>query len=894
MSTIHVKYGLEFRPDLYQSRDRGDWLQAVGEELEKKGVTLALGEGAGAFTIQNGAELSEFYEQYKSDPQGVADKVGLAPGRDLQRYVSDLVQALDDIVKDTSGLQSGQSIDLRASGELGKMLGLDDASVRYASSRSGFGTTPAEGSMSVMGVMLSRNAAELDPLDGVPHMNPTTFDATSLKTGRRSQEYEAVRILSGLSKDELIGMLRSERGGRSLLHRMRKAKDAEAFSLGYQGVDLDEMRWDSRAHSIREANPFISLTVESGRMEMDDKDGVHEVGLGNDYFEDAYYDTADFSLNENDMSVRARVRRDDPEPGAGAVRRVLIQSKIGSNVDEDGVKFAAKADIRKDSPTEEDIANLDEDLRSGISEWGTWGNSGGKPIEAMGLVYEKLDEAGALATVGDQEGILQLEKQAHVRSTRSRFHFNLTSKDSMQKLFTQLGDPNIEAALALAKESTGMEPDVAAKLTALGEGILDRSVFVDQLKDKLAALDPNLAPQDVTADTINALWPGRSLSGNKVKTLQQEVLAEAISETFHEFGELLDDQRSRIAGSRGNALDDFEMTEEVITFMKGKFPNMLSKQTVKPFLDKLDAELSGPNKDAFLQELSTFMADEEGSDVLASAGNLDEAIGNVRKHMVSDHLEIVHRQIESAGSMSKALWFDNARSNFAGVSGSSWSNFLIDTFDVSEFYTPQAWDSLSPEEKAGGVDVSADKMFHATLVNEVQIELGYEKPYTDAVTKAEAQISDAKAGLLMDFALDKGLGGVVANQPASFEAFRQELLGMPESEQQQLLDQLNAFSQDKGSPLTFDKAAIEGFVEAQFSTRMQGKDTSGHEMLLKDVEVNTFIWGKLLDMQESIADLRGRRVKREAERAGFDDTEWSSAALSKGDTAISMIKDGIQ
>lgn len=891
MSTIHVKYGLEFRPELYQSRDRGDWLQAVGEELEKKGVSLTLGEGNQSFSVSNGAELTAFYREYESDPQGTAAKIGLEPGRDLQRYVSDLVQALDDIVKDTSALKAGQSIDLRTSGELSKMLGIDDAGHRYASSRTDFGgSAPAEGAMSVLGVMLSRHAAEVDPLDGVPHMNASTFDGANLKSGRRSQEYEAVRKLDGLNKDELIGMLRSERGGRSILNRMRKAKDAEAFTLGYSGIDIDEMRWDSRAHSIRETNPFISLTVEPNQLEMDEGNGVHEVNLGNDYFEDAYYDTDNFDLLNNDMSVRARVRRDDPTPDVSGVRRVLIQSKIGSNVDEDGVKFAAKADIRKDSPTADDIATLDEDVREGMSSWG-WGSD--QPIEALGLVYNKLNEADALQDVGDHQGVLQIEKKAHVRSTRSRFHFNLTDKGSMQNLFDKIGQPNIEAALELAKASTDMEPDVAAKMEALGQGILDRSVFVDQLKDKLAALDPNLEPQDVTADTINALWPGRSVSGNKVKTLQQEVLVDAIDKTFHDFAELLDDQRNRIAGSRGSAMEPFEITEDVITFMKGKFPSMLSKQTVKPFIDKLDSELSGPNKDAFLQELATYMKDE-GNDSLASAGNIDEAIGNVRKDMVSEHLEIVHRQIESAGSMSKALWFDNARNTFAGVSGSSWSNFLIDTFDVSEFYTPEAWEALTPEEKAGATDVSADKMFHATLVNEVQIELGYEKPYTDAVAKANQQISDAMAGMMMDFAMDTGRPGIEANKPASFEAFRQELLAMPAAEQETLLGEMNAFAAAKGSPLTFDVEHITNFAESQFTTRFQGRDTSGHAMLMKDVEVNSFIWDKLLDMQESIADLRGRRVKREAERAGFDDVDWSSAALSKGDTAISMIKDGVQ
>lgn len=890
MSKIHVKYGLEFQSNLYRSSDRKDWLQAVGAELEKKGVSIKLGEGSQTFEIKNSAELQEFYARYESDPKATAEAIGLAPGRELKRYVSDLVQALDDIVKDTSSIQAGTSIDLSTSGQMSKMLGLDDASRRYASSRTEFGqTAPAQGAMSVLGVMLSRNEIEADPLEDVPHMTAATFDGARLKSGRRSQEYEAVRTLSGVGKDQLIELLRSERGGKTILRRMRKAKDAEAFSLGYSGISMDEMRWDSRAHKIREANPHISLTVESGRLEADDKSGVHEVSLGNDYFEDAYYDTKNFDLLDNEMSVRGRVRRDDPEVGAGAVRRVLIQSKIGSAVDENGVKFAAKADVRKDSPSEEDLETLDESVRSGISGWGY----SDTPIEALGLVYKELEKADALATVGEHKGVLQLEKQAHVRSTRSRFHFNLTDRSAMYGLFNGAGEKNIQSAMELIQGSTSLDPADAKELLQKGEALLDKSAILERAKEGIAALDPNLSAQDITVDMLKSLWPSRHSSRDKMTALKKEVVANAISDAYHDFAELLDDKRSRIAGSRGRDMRSFEMTEDVMTFMREKFSNLKEKQTVRPFLEKFDQELAGPNKDAFIAELAKFTADE-GNDALAGAAHQDSAIANIRKHLVSDHLEIVHRQIESAGSMSKALWFDDARTAFANASSSSYSNFLIDTFDVSEFYTPEQWEALTPEQRAGAVDIEGNKMFHATLVNEVQIELGYEKPYTDAVARAQSAIGDAKAGLFMDFALEQGLGGAVANQPSSFETFRQELLAMPEVQQKDFLAQFNAFAEAKGSPLQLNAEDLNGMVEAQFVTRFQNQDVNKHKMLLKDVEVNGFIWERLLSMQDSIADLRGRRVLREAERAGLNNVEWTDAELSKGDTAISMVKDGIQ
>jgi hypothetical protein len=884
--SIHIKYGVEFRRDLYQSNDRAPWLEAVGQELQDRGVSLRLGEGSSAFQVRNAGDLKRFYDKYESNPEQVAREIGLEPGQDLQRYVADLVQALDDIVKDTSGVKRGDTVDLRTGGDLSKLLGLEDAGRRYASSRTEFGkTAPAEGTMNVLGVMLSRHA---DPLAGQMYIDPTTFEGKSFKSDRNSLEFEAVRRLGGLDKGEMLELLRKEVNGRPVLRRMRKAKDAEAFSIGYDGISLDEMRWDSRAHSIREKSPFVSLTVESGRLEKDEDDGEYEVGLGTDYNEDAYYDTDNFTLLNNDMSVRGRIRRDDAVPGADGVRRVLVQSKIGSSVDENGMKFAAKADIRKDGPSAEDIAGLDEDVRTGTSGWG-WGANNEQPIEAIGLVFNELKERGQLDEIGGRKDVLQLKPKAHVRSTRSRFHYNETERNDSVRFFQKTGEPNIREALEFLGASENIDANDKAALQSLGEGILDRSVFVEACAEKLAAIDPNLSVADVNADTINALWPDKSVTSSKMETQKRKVVSEAIKTAFDDFAVKLDDSRRDIANSGGRENRPFRLTEDVIEFMKSKDAGSRSTMTVKPFMERFDKELAGPNRDAFVEELAVWLKDEKGESALFDAADKDKALGSIRGDMVSEHLEIMHRQIEASGSMGKNLWFDSARKAYAG-NERQWGNFLIDTFDVSEFYTPEAWDKLSPEEKAGAEDIDPSKMYHAEIINEVQIELRYEKPFVEAKDKARSALQGAQAGLMMDFTLANGMD-VVADKPETFGNWLTEFKSQPQDQQQEVLQQLNAFAEDRGSAVRFSAEELSELPQSLMTTGRQGQDTAGHSQLVEDMEMTTFIWDELSGMQERMADLRGRRVRREAERAGYDGVSWEVSDLSKGDRALTLIQD---
>ena len=82
---------------------------------------------SGAFEVKNGADLVAFFADYKAQPEATAAKIGLPAGEAIQEYVRDLVEALDDVVKPSTHVSAGSTIDLSTQGELAKVLGMSDS-----------------------------------------------------------------------------------------------------------------------------------------------------------------------------------------------------------------------------------------------------------------------------------------------------------------------------------------------------------------------------------------------------------------------------------------------------------------------------------------------------------------------------------------------------------------------------------------------------------------------------------------------------------------------------------------------------------------------------------------------------------------------------------------------
>lgn len=560
-------------------------------------------------------------------------------------------------------------------------------------------------------------------LDKRPYIDATTFGSVSGGGWSRDNvELEAAMTVSGVTGAKLHEILTSKDSkDRTIFSRLRKSDKMAGFTYDY---DLSEVPWDKDAMEAREAMPFIALSIESGRFEMDES-GMRELSLGTDIMDDTYYDTPDYALMGNGMVVRGRVRWDSDT----VVRRLLIAAKFNSAVSEEGLKQAAKIDVRTEGG--DDMATLDRDVMRGETEW-SGRRTTLKPIEE---VYSRLDEAGALPDIQGREKVLLLNPLVHIRSYRSRYHLNEASMGAIQKVHRN-GFDRIESVLAYV--NAGLDAgtlEASPELTALiefGTKIVDGSAVAETAKAQLEALG---APTDVVMPD-EFTTPATQLDLDK-----QQVISEVVDSLMHQFSDQLDDLDRDVSQSKG--LDGDEYVDQFVAWQKLSNSAYKSLTTYETFLEKY-TEISEADKAGAIAAFNLVgvqYRDADNGD-FEDFVEIDEANWDaLGKHLSFEYLKVSQRMINWAGTTSNALWFDMAREYYVPDSNrSNYSNFMIDTIDYTEMVTQNEWMNI-PEDKRNPVNIiDPAKIFHTNLVNEVQIELGKEEPFLERIAELKADI----------------------------------------------------------------------------------------------------------------------------------------------------------
>lgn len=254
-----------------------------------------------------------------------------------------------------------------------------------------------------------------------------------------------------------------------------------------------------------------------------------------------------------------------------------------------------------------------------------------------------------------------------------------------------------------------------------------------------------------------------------------------------------------------------DMTDATFTSAVAVNPDLVKKQTLDGFLAEFDTQLAGPNKDAFLGELGTYLASKKAP-ALANAADKTAVAADLRKNLVTAHAEILHRQVEGAAGWAQGVWFNNYRQQALGVNPQSW-NFIIGSMDYTEFYDAKTGQGLSFAERVSRNPLDPSKMTGAMISNDIQIELEAEEGYTGAIQRAQYGVNSAAAGIFMDYALSRNTPGVTAGDPASFEKWFATQAALPKLQKQALLDDVATFAKSKGSKV--DLAAAMAPLEAQ-------------------------------------------------------------------------------
>jgi len=879
MPSVNVKRGVQFRSDLFAKSNRNEWFDAVGKELEAKGVSVKVGTGPNAKVVKDSATLQAAMKELQA--------AASAAGASLRGYISDLTQALDDVVKGDAKLAAGDVFDFSQGSKLSAALGIDDGlRSNYASmSTTEFGKasrTRPEATMTIDGVTLQirePTAVNVD-LSTIPHMSAETLRNAPVAYGRDGEEVEDTRVITGLTKEQTVGLAGEALGD------LQRPRAAAGLTLGR--VPVDEMSWDSDAHALRRANPYVSFTLDDRSYEIDTDDGEPRVGIGRDFFFDTFMAKKDLTtgkltkdLQKAELMYRDRIRYgSDRDPFQGT--RVLVGMKAGTYIDAGGTKHGIKIDSRTDSANQQVFDGLHQSAITGKLGPG-WSNAG-SVAPAAAAVHRAAVQAGITDTVGGETQVLAMEPGAVARQIRARYHLNETDSSSLVEGFNAAGEPKIGELTALITAA----PDWAAsgnlpskaQLLAQAQALTDRSAIVAAATDELKKLDPNLT---VDKALIDRLWPGANLTDKKDVRMQRAVV-DAIRTTYDAFAENVDELQRNIGGSTSRAVRDAGSANDVQDFLRQKAavarvmahaersreatpgnaasytafaqkvlampdgdarddllqrlgvgtdqledmndaafasavkvnPDMVKKQTFEAFLQEFDAQLAGPNKDVFLAELGAHLSSED-NDTLQNATDKTKVAGDIRKNLVTAHAEVLHRQVEGAAGWGQAIWFNNYR-EANGINPQSW-NFIIASMDYTEFYDAKTGDALTFQERVSRRPLDATKMTGAMISNDHQIELEAEEGYTAAVRTAQYGVNSAAAGILMDYAKSLNLPDVSAGTPEAFEAWFAKQAALPQTQREFFLADVNTFAKQKGS--TVDVAKEFGsLVEQEKAIRL--------------------------------------------------------------------------
>jgi hypothetical protein len=269
----------------------------------------------------------------------------------------------------------------------------------------------------------------------------------------------------------------------------------------------------------------------------------------------------------------------------------------------------------------------------------------------------------------------------------------------------------------------------------------------------------------------------------------------------------------------------------------------------------------------------------------------EDEFKGLRFQIRNEQVRVWMRQIQTAGSAARGMWFDEAREFYVPASRRTTGNFLIDTMDFASMYRADVWGDTPPADRTAAVDLTGDpykaRLIGSTLVNEVQIELNSGGEYTTRIKELESLIGLPRA--FMKWAQGAGL----ATTPAEYKALAAELKALGDDELQARLAPLNKFLADTSAPIQqiSHKEFREWLTDERLTLEVRDDPNYREAAIDKAAEGARFVVKTYVDMLKFIADLKRDRVLSTLRSAGApSDIEWVPASGSKGSIAISAVK----
>lgn len=875
MPSINVKRNIQFRADLYRKADHTEWLTAVGDQLKAKGLSLKIGEGANVKTVTDAdslkAAIKDLQAQasaagtplkhYVADLMQALDDVAGGNGRvkagdsfDLS-VGSNLSKALglDDTKRGNYASSITTDFGKAAKLKPEATMAIDGVTLQIrepAGAGIDLSTIPHMSAETLKNapVAYGRDGEEVEDtrvITGLTKEETVKLAANSLNDLQRPKAAAGL-TLGNLPIDEMAWDSDS--------HALRRANPYVSFTLDSRSYEVNpnngqprvavgrdfffdtfmakkdlatgnltkdlqkaELMYRARIRYGSDRDPFAGTRVLIGMKEGTAiEDGVkhaRKIDSRTDSANQEIFDTLVNSATTGKLGPAwGSYSSNNVAPAAASMYRVAVQKGITDNVGgEAGVLAlepgAVARQIRGRFHLNETQSGA---LLKGFQEAGE-----PKLKELAALIEAAPDFAAANNLSGKAELLAQanalLDRSAVVAATA----------EAMKTI-----DPSVTVDKALVDRLWPGQPIANKQDAKLQRAVADsiRSTYdafaenVDQLQRKIGGNDARSVRDAGSAnDVVDFMrfkaatsrfmaWAERSGGATKGNPASYTAAAKAILDMAD------GREKNEKLQSIGVGLSQLrDMKDETFASTVTVSGDLVKKQTLDGYLKDFDAQLAGPNKDAFLAELGAHLS-RKNSPALANAADKTAVAADLRKNLVSAHAEILHRQVEGAAGWAQGVWFNNYRQQALGVNPQSW-NFIIGSMDYTEFYDAKTGQGLSFQERTSRNPLDASKMTGAMISNDIQIELEAEEGYTGAIKKAQYGVNAAAAGIFMDYALSRNTPGVTSGDPASFEKWFAAQAALPQLQRQALLDDVATFAKSKGSAVDVTKALAP--LEAQ-------------------------------------------------------------------------------
>ncbi len=537
--------------------------------------------------------------------------------------------------------------------------------------------------------------------------------------------------------------------------KMSKCKVCEALSFGvYSGgasgvYGAEFIPWDKTSHAVRESLGYLPLTIEKERLMPEGVSNPVKLSYGSDLMDDIYFDSDEFIAFNNNYGLRARKRWDSAgllQPAS--MRRILFGLKNTLPVDPvTGMKVSLKIDDRFDSPSMEDIKNSSNAIPTGFFNV----NGQNRIIPSAYRLYSQLSEKGVLASEQGYENILQLKAKTFLRSLRLRFHYGTVDESEILSNFNfgkSILALVVNEAKVIKKQTTN-----PAELQILQKLINEGQILLDPTKDFDA--------KGYNTSYLNLLFMVGGVNPQD-KVLDSRKLADYFSQRLHRLGNLIE-RNAKLLSQVGSGYDSKTIDMKKIYFIKKYFGIFHDLSDNKMFLIQASMKHYATLKNLLATDANAFLAKFNASgNTLKANRNIaykdyaefqDFTMDDMQQALKDLHwmaMDEAGRQVELAGSSVQQLWFHKLYTSVMNTQ--FWSyNMFIDTIDFVGIYTANdfvvdEYDPQNPKNPPVRKTISYSQLTNNHLIteesmdanllgsylsNDVQLELGFEKPYID-------------------------------------------------------------------------------------------------------------------------------------------------------------------